>query len=240
MRSYGRRSPLFVQLDARIVREHPGVRIDLGDGHRHLTPEEAYTEVRGDGVAAPLRDAVWAVAIASALRERPDRDLARCFALWLGESWIRRTTTFVTDRLRVDRADVEAELVAAFLEELPHSDPDHSGSGETLLRRMSRRVWPEVRRGHREVAVADPRGLAGPDSPGDVPGDAWELEISPPPSPTGLRAPIRITHREQAEGERLGLLAGDMGLGEVVHRARRLGAGRPVGRLSLRPIGSAR
>ncbi|MGK5553968.1 hypothetical protein ACSNOI_20340 [Actinomadura kijaniata] len=222
------------------MHEHPGLWVDPGDGHRYLTPEDAYIGVRGNGSEAPLRDAVWTVAIASALRERSDRDLARCFALWLGEPWIRRTTRFVTDRLRVDRADVEAELVAAFLEELPHSDPDLPGSGEALLRRMSRRVWPEARRGHREVAVADPGELVRPDGSGDVSSDGWELEINPPAGPTGLRASIRITRREQAEGERVGLLVQDMGLGEVVHRARRLGTGRPIGRLSLRPIGSTR
>ncbi|QFG24675.1 hypothetical protein [Actinomadura sp. WMMB 499] len=180
------------------------------------------------------------MAITSALRGQPDRDLAQYFALWLGQPWFVRTIAFVTARLHVDPADVEAALVASFLEELPNSDPDAPGAGEMLLRRASRRVWPEASCGLRDVAVADIDEVARLADLDAVPGEGWELEIDPPAGAAGLRAPIRITSRRQAEGERVGMLAQDLGLGEIVHRARRLGEGRPVGRLSLRRIGAAR
>ncbi|WP_019634770.1 hypothetical protein [Actinomadura atramentaria] len=239
MNYIGTRSMLFQQIGARIAQTHPGVWIDEGGGARHLEPDEARAEVRGDGPSAPLRHLVWRAAIGAALSRQPDCDLANYFVLWLGEPWIRRAVAFIVSRLHVEVEEAEAEMVACFVDELSRSDPTDHDAGEKLLRAASRRTWREFRRGNREFAFRDMAAFAMKDQLVNN-DDGWELEINPPPASRGLRAPIRIKNRKQAEGELVGMIARDFGLEEIVYRARRLYEGRAVGRLSIRRIGAAR
>jgi hypothetical protein len=143
--------------------------------------------------------------------------------------------------LRVDYEDVEAEMVTSFLEGLTTADAGLQGAGERLLKFAANRAWSAARRPIGETPSEDPSRLVAPDDRDLFSRVRWEVEISPPPREQGLSAPLRLTgSRAQIEGERLGMLAHEFGLSDVVYRARRPSEGRPIGTLSLPPLGAGR
>lgn len=233
---------LLHTIDKRIVSGgHPGLSVGTGTGRVRLSVDQARDAVRGVGGDTSLRDAVWREAILAAQRKVPEDEMGRLFAVWLAEPWMRRVLSMISTRLRVSHEDLEAEMVTSFLEGLTTTDAELPGAGEGLLKYAASRAWSEARSGAREIATENPSVFAQPDDLDLFPRDGWELEISPPASENGLSAPIRfISSPAQVEGERLGTLAHRLGLMDIVYRARRPDEGRPIGTLSLRPVGAAR
>ncbi|WP_329082192.1 hypothetical protein [Streptosporangium sp. NBC_01469] len=233
---------LLHTIDKRIVSGgHPGLSVDSGTGRVQLTADQARDAVRGVGGDTSLRDAVWREAILAARRDAPGDETGRLFAVWLAEPWMRRVLSMISTRLRVSHEDLEAEMVTSFLEGLTTADAELPGAGERLLKYAASRAWSEARSGAREIATEDPSVFVRPDDLDLSPQDGWELEISPPAREGGLPASIRFTASPaQVEGERLGTLAHRLGLMDIVYRARRPDEGRPIGTLSLRPVGAAR
>ncbi|GAA3673193.1 hypothetical protein GCM10022224_041820 [Nonomuraea antimicrobica] len=233
------RSDLFQRIDERIASgEHAGLSIEFGKVH--LTPYQARDAVRGLAGDTTLRDMVWREAILAAQREEPGDDMARLFAVWLGEPWMRRAISMVSAWIRVSHEDLEAEMVTSFLEGLTSADAESPGASDKLLKSAANRTCSAVRSGRREILLEDPAILIPPDDLDLFTRDRWELEITPPGRADGLSAPIRFTASPtQIEGERLGMLAHRLGLQDIVYRARRPPEGRPIGALSLRRVGAA-
>jgi hypothetical protein len=233
------RSDLFRRIDERIASsEHASLSIKFGTVH--LTAYQARDAVRGVGGDTTLRDMVWREAILAAQREKPGDDMARLFAVWLGEPWIRRALSMISAWIRVSHEDLEAEMVASFLEGLTSADAESPGVSDKLLKSAANRACSAARSGTREILLQDPTVLMPPDNLNLFTRDGWELEITPPGRADGLSASIRFTASPtQIEGERLGALAHRLGLQDIVYRARRPPEGRPIGALSLRPVGAA-
>ncbi|MDP9844049.1 hypothetical protein [Streptosporangium lutulentum] len=221
--------------------EHPGLSVNSGTGRVRLTVNQARDAVRGVGGDTGLRDAVWREAILEAQRDAPGDEMGRLFAVWLAEPWMRRALSLISTRLRVSHEDLEAEMVTSFLEGLTAANVELPGVGKRLLKSAANRTWSAARSGAREIATEDPSVFAQLDDLDLFPRDGWELEIAPPAREDGLSAAIRFAASPaQVEGERLGTLAHRLGLMDIVYRARRPAEGRPIGTLSLRPVGAAR
>ncbi|WP_369202097.1 hypothetical protein [Streptomyces sp. PU-14G] len=219
-----------------------------------LSPDEARRLVRDSAFGAPLASAVWRRAIEQAQRPAQDEDGTAwtLFVVWLCLPGLRHLAHRVLSRFPVDRAEVEAEALAAVLEEIAVVDPAGDCVGDRLARQAHTRVWNSVRPTAREVPVADVAGTAAvrelSATDGEAPltaeaaeRDRWELHLTPLARSGGVSAGLRFTTcRRQIEGERLGALAKRLGLQDIVLSARRLGGAREVGALRLLPGGGGR
>lgn len=128
-------------------------------------------------------------------------------------------------------------------------DPWAPEVGRQLLRPAINRVWAFAKARIRERPVADIAALAAAHLAVEAPAqspvsdwqDGWELWVSPPARSDGLSATVRFSvASERLSSFRLGELAGHLGLGEIVYRARRPSEGSRIGTLSLRPVGGRR
>ncbi|MFC7642337.1 hypothetical protein ACFQX6_16305 [Streptosporangium lutulentum] len=220
--------------------EHPGLSVNSGTGRVRLTVNQARDAVRGVGGDTGLRDAVWREAILEAQRDAPGDEMGRLFAVWLAEPWMRRALSDLHSAARKSRGS-RSRNGHLFLEGLTAANVELPGVGKRLLKSAANRTWSAARSGAREIATEDPSVFAQLDDLDLFPRDGWELEIAPPAREDGLSAAIRFAASPaQVEGERLGTLAHRLGLMDIVYRARRPAEGRPIGTLSLRPVGAAR
>ncbi|MFE0182448.1 hypothetical protein [Streptomyces olivaceus] len=200
-----------------------------------------------------LREEIWREAVDAARRDTGAVGSARLLALWLALPAMRRTLHRIAIRWPIDRRELEAESLLALLTVLADEDPRPQEAGRALLRPTINRVWAFARAHTRERPVADVKALAtahlSVESPAesstddwpDVWPDGWELRVSPPARPDGLSATVRFSVApDRLESFRLGELAGHLGIGEIVHRARRPSEGSRIGTLSLRRAGGRR
>ncbi|MFJ4336928.1 hypothetical protein [Streptomyces sp. NPDC088915] len=196
-----------------------------------------------------LREEIWREAVDAAQCDTGAGGSERLLALWLALPAMRRTLHRIAIRWPIDRRELESESLLALLTVLVDVDPRTQEVGRALLRPTINRVWAFARARTRERPVADVGALAAAhlsvESPAESPvgdwHDGWELRVSPPARPDGLSATVRFSVApDRLESFRLGELAGHLGLGEIVHRARRPGEGSRIGTLSLRPAGGRR
>ncbi|ARF73975.1 hypothetical protein B7C62_18225 [Kitasatospora albolonga] len=215
-----------------------------------LSWQEARKALYGTQRDEVLSEAIWRRAVYRARRDGTPEGLERLRVLWLALPGLRRTVRRASFRLYADRRELEAEAMLSLVEVLDAVEPQASHLGRSLVGTACNRVWAAAGRMAKETPMADV-----PLSPGALdavspyggepalvpPGGGWELLIDPPARADGLAASIRFTAPSaQLQNEWLSDLAGSIGLGDIVHRARRPGEGTRVGTLSLRPAGDGR
>ncbi|KNB53691.1 hypothetical protein [Streptomyces caatingaensis] len=150
---------------------------------------------------------------------------------------LRRTVHQVSGRLGSERAEVEAAMLMALLEELEAVDLEQPNPGLVLLKAVRTRAWRAARR-RPETAVAD---TAVTEVLRRGPGHGMELCIPTPVRRGRLLAPLRITvSRSQREGELLGAMAHRLGLRDLVSTTAGKGRRRRIGTISPGQKGGSR
>ncbi|MEE1828489.1 hypothetical protein PUR61_40940 [Streptomyces sp. BE20] len=219
------------------------------DGPARLSALAARWSLYGRSVDLRLREEIWREAVGAAQRDTSAAGPDRLLAIWLALPAMRCTLYRIAIRWSIDRRDLESEALLALLVTLAEVEPQVQDAGRALLRPAVGRVWAFARASIRERPVADIAALAAShlsvESPAESPvsswRDGWELCVSPPARSDGLSATVRFSVTpERLESFRLGELASHLGLGEIVHRARRPSEGSRIGTLSLRPAGGQR
>ncbi|MBP0455950.1 hypothetical protein [Streptomyces montanisoli] len=223
--------------------------ITTAEGPTLLSALSARRALYGRPSTPRLREEIWRQAVDAAQRDISAAGSERLLALWLALPAMRRTLYRIANRWPIDRRELESESLLALLTILADVDPRTHEAGDALLRPAINRVWAFARARTREWPVADIGALAAThlsggsrvESPVGDWHDGWELRVSPPSRPDGLSATVRFSVApDRLESFRLGELAGHLGLGEIVHRARRPSEGSRIGTLSLRPAGGQR
>ncbi|MFD7546293.1 hypothetical protein ACFV0R_08490 [Streptomyces sp. NPDC059578] len=219
--------------------------VTTADGPARLSALAARRALYSRAADPRLREEIWHEAVGAAKRDTSAAGPSRLLALWLALPAMRCTLHRVAIRFAVDRRELESEALFALLTALTDVDPQSQEAGRALLRPAINQVWAFARACAQERPVADIGALAAahlaveapPEPPVSCWRDDWELCVSPPDRPDGLSATVRFSIApERLESFRLGELAGHLGLGEYVHRARRPSDGR-IGILSLGPGG---
>ncbi|MYS79458.1 hypothetical protein [Embleya scabrispora] len=220
--------------------------VTTADGPTRLSTLAARRALYSRSADLQLREEIWREAVGAAQVDTSAGGPDRLLVLWLALPAMRRTLYRIAIRWSIDRRELESEALLALLAALADVDPLAQEAGSALLRPAINRVWAFARARIRERPVADIAALAvahlAVEAPAESPvsdwQDGWELRVSPPARPDGLSATVRFSVApERLESFRLGELAGHLGLGEIVHRARRPSEGSRIGTLSLRPAG---
>ncbi|MFJ9893812.1 hypothetical protein ACIQPR_10840 [Streptomyces sp. NPDC091280] len=235
---------LFDNIEAHVETLPTGLRFcgSTDTAPTELTLREARVLMHGPSRNEPAAQAIWSDVLAQAATDPDPGGVSVLILVWCTVPRLRRTVWRISSRLPADRADLEAEVVQGVLEGIRAVEPLALGEAERLMRVASGRAWRFARSTAPERLVPDHANVAAvppalPYEDGDP--SPWAVHIAPPDRADGLAAPIRFTtSSRRIEGQRLGALAEGMGLGHVVHRARRPGPGRRIGTLSLAPYGS--
>lgn len=223
--------------------------INTADGPVRLSALAARRELYGKTADQQLRTEIWREAVGAAQRETSTAGPDRLLMIWLALPVMRQTLHRISTRWPIDRRELESEALLALLAALVDVDLLIQEVGWELLRPAVNQVWAFARARIRERPVADIAALAAAhlavEAPAPLPisdrHDGWELCVSPPSRPDGLSSTVRFSVAPQRlEDFRLGELAGHLGLGEIVRRARRPSEGSRIGTLSLHPIGGRR
>jgi hypothetical protein len=223
--------------------------VTTADGLVRLSALAARRALYGRSADLRLREEIWREAVGAAQRDTGAAGPDRLLVLWLALPAMRRTLYRIAIRWPIDRLELESEALLALLEALADVDPQAQEASHPLLHPAINQVWAFARARIREHPVADVAALAAVhlavEAPAESPvsdwQDGWELRVSPPARPDGLSATVRFSVTpERLESFRLGELAGHLGLGEIVHRARRPSEGSRIGTLSLRTVGGRR
>ncbi|WP_159037193.1 hypothetical protein [Streptomyces specialis] len=243
---------VFAVIDRRLSGALDGMRLPLsfsiGQHTVRLSPDESRKAMYGPQRDEALRTAIWRQAVTEARREPEDSDgTGRLLVVWLALPGLYRNLHRIMCRLRVERADLEAEAVLALLAALDTADPDSPDTGGRLIKEAVNGMWAYANRVRQEVPVADiaaiaeARNATAPPEEQPRPADGWELHLTPPPRSDGLAATLRFAEsRARREGERLGALAHRAGLPDLAFRARRHEDADLIGTLVLRPLGARR
>ncbi|WP_433890578.1 hypothetical protein [Streptomyces sp. CA-111067] len=222
--------------------------VTTADGPARVSALAARRVLYGRSADLRIRQEIWCEAVAAAQCDTGAAGHDRLLLLWLALPAMRRTLYRIAVRWPIDRRELESESLLALLTALADVPPQAQEAGRALLRPAINQVWTFAQ-ARRERPVADVAALAAAhlavEAPAESPvsdwQDGWELCVSPPARPDGLSATVRFSVTpERLESFRLGELAGHLGLGEIVHRARRPSEGSPIGTLSLRPVGGRR
>ena len=243
---------VFALIDRRLLEGPGGVRpsltVAVGDHMVRLSPEQSRKALYEPQPDETLRAAVWRQAVGEARREPRDGDgTGQLLVVWLTLPGLHRNLYEILRKLRVERADLEAEAVLGVLAALDAADPDNPNAGGRMVKAAVNRMWAYANRVSREIPVVDiaafaeARNATVPPEEQPRPADGWELHLTPPPRREGLAATLRFAEsRTRREGERIGALAHCAGLPDLVFRARRHEEADLIGTLALRPVGARR
>ncbi|AZM88874.1 MULTISPECIES: hypothetical protein [Streptomyces] len=213
--------------------------IATAEGGLSLPVGEARAAALAVGGGDSMRRAVWAEVVRRARGEDSTGEPWSLFGVWLGLPVLRGLSFRVGRYARGERKDVESELLLGFVEAVRDADPEASDVGHALLVAAGRRAWAFAKSAERETAVEDTELLSacrGAPQGDPLAVDGWEIHLPAPARQGGLSAPLRLTAGSRtAEGERLGMVAEELGLGDVLDRARCRTRGRTrVATVSLR------
>lgn len=240
---------LFDVLEHRFRPAYLPFPVTTAGGPARLSALAARRALYGRSADPQFREEIWREAARAAQRDTATAGPDRLLALWLALPAMRRTLYRIAMRWTIDRRELESEALLALLAALADVDPQAQEVGRAPLRPAINRVWTFAWASIRERPVADVAALAAAhlavEAPAQSPAsdwqDGWQLCVSPPARPDGLSATVRFSVApERLESFRLGELAGHLGLGEIVHRARRPSEGSRIGMLSLHPVGGRR
>jgi hypothetical protein len=196
-----------------------------------LTLDQARKTVFDPEADEAVREGIWRQVVGLVQEQRggecePPWQL---ITVWMVIPALRGTASRLFHRFRVDRSDVQSEMLLAFIEAVHSVDPGHPDLGAFLCRKACSGGWRVRQRVSPEAPVEDidlaVRSLPAADSndvfpQGHVRSGGLRAQTSNPASPT------------QVEGERLGALAHRLGL-DVQQRASG-SERRVVGHLPLR------
>ncbi|MER7842696.1 hypothetical protein ABTZ03_01940 [Kitasatospora sp. NPDC096077] len=219
--------------------------VTTAEGLTRLSTLAARRALYGRSTDSRLREEIWRETVRAAQRDTGTAGPDRLLALWMALPAMRRTLHRIALWWTIDGRELESEALLALLATLANVDPQAQEVGPALLRPAVNRVWAFAQASFRERPVSDIAALAAAhlamESPVSDWQNGWELCVSPPARPDGLSATVRFSVApERLESFRLGELAGHLGLGEIVHRARRPSEGSRIGTLSLHPVGGRR
>ncbi|MFF9501406.1 hypothetical protein [Streptomyces sp. NPDC014656] len=227
------RPGLFTTVERHCADSDPAPPLRLFDGTEPapLTLLQARALLYDRTACSTVKASLWRQIAERARTGGPDWPMA---VVWLGLPGLCRTAFNIARCCRVDREDVEAELVTCYLEGLAELGPHVSDPGAAVLRSACSRTWEVWREARRENAVDDVDLVGG--IPLDEGGEGvWHADYDPGPRGPGLSAPLRISvpaHR--VEGVRLGALARAWGIAGTATSVGHSGRGRQVATLSLR------
>jgi hypothetical protein len=234
---------LFTAIERRCADSDPMPPLRLFDGSDQagepLTLARARRLLYDRSVCSTVRAALWHQIAERAHFDAGESDWPTA-VVWLGLPGLRGNAFKIAWRLRAERGDVEAELVACYLEALRGVAADDPDPGGAVLRSACTRAWDVWHKARLETAVDDVEAAGGAAAPWNLE-SYWQAEYDPVPHDTGLSATVRITvpaHR--AEGVRLGALAQAWGVGDAPASVGLSGRGRQVARISLRRAGRTR
>lgn len=208
-----------------------------------LSPPEAREALYGPDAAPELATAVWKATLRAACAEATPHGPWQLLAIWLALPRLTGTAYRICGRLRVDRSDVESEMVLALLEELRTVDPESPLSAQTLIRAACGGGWRFARAALREapsthlenIAEGDHRALTGGTAESLARQADFELEVTRPEGAAGLNASLRFrVSTAQLEEEVLRSLTDHLGSHKVVSRTKHSGRKRRTGTMSLR------
>jgi hypothetical protein len=201
-------------IEAKFDRESPSVEVIDGARVGHGLPERALDlrEVRDillDGeMDTSVHDAIWRELVRLARDHGHDWQLVAIWMMLPGLRGISRRLSFGTAS---ESRDLEAEALAEFLNALQTVDLGQRQLGAELQRaayRGGRRVLAQVKRS-RELPTADIElvgGISGgPDQPDALLSDAVHSGVLSVPE-------AELINRTRLEGERLGVVAQQLGL----------------------------
>ncbi|WP_431979795.1 hypothetical protein [Streptomyces qinglanensis] len=202
-----------------------------------LTPAEARRAVCADADPA-LSALIWREVLSAARAEGEPQGAAQLLLIYLVLTRLRGTAYRICARLRAERADVEAEMVLALLEELQAVDPASSGAAQDLAAAACSAAWRYARAGLREVPsasldnIARGDGRAVTDNAAEMPesGSEQHVESARPDGRDGLRAALRFSVPAKSGDD-----ADTLGAREVTRRTGRPRRRRRTGTLVLRP-----
>ncbi|MFI5985625.1 hypothetical protein ACIBEA_32795 [Streptomyces sp. NPDC051555] len=205
-----------------------------------LSPDGAFAALYGPSADEAVGVEVWRSAIRAAQTEGGPYGPWRLLLIWLALPRLSGAVYRVCTRMRAVRADVEAEVVTAFLEVLPSLDPDLPEAATVLLRTARSRAWRYARSlkglvpvGYIEDLVHDGRHPGADAEEGADGADGAQgrtVEVVRPDGLAGLRAPLRFTvSAERLEGARSGASVARPELGAPLRRSKRPGRGRWTG-----------
>lgn len=224
-------------------------QVIMAEGPTQLSALAARRALYGRSSDPRLCEEIWREAVNAAQRDTGAAGPERLLALWLALPAMRRTLYRIAIRWPIDRRELESESLLVLLTVLADMDPQTQDAGSALLCPTIKRVWAFARTRTRERPVANVGALAAAHLSVEYPAespvgdwhDGWELRVSPPARADGLSTTVRFSIApDRLESFRLGELAGHLGLGEIVHRARRPSEGSRIGTLSLHSAGGRR
>lgn len=233
-------SGIFAAVERRCADSDPTPPLRLFDGSDRAGVPLALGQARrllyDRSVCPAARAALWRQIAERARFEAEGSDWPTA-VVWLGLPGLRNTAFEIMRRFRAERGDVEAELVAGYLEALSEAGAHDPDPGGAVLRSACSGAWKVWSKARLERAVDDMESAGGAPLAPDAEG-CWQAEYDPVPRPAGLSATVRITvpaHR--VEGVRLGALARAWGVGDTATSVGHSGRGRQVATISLRRVG---
>ncbi|MET8828534.1 hypothetical protein ABZX40_22465 [Streptomyces sp. NPDC004610] len=194
-------------------------------GPVRLTAAEAYEALYGPNRDPRLSATVWDAVLSAARTDRSPDGTGKLLLIWLAAPKLSGTVRRICGRLRVNRSDVESEMVLALLEALEEQagqeEPAQSAHWGAmtglhigpLLRAARTRAWRFARAGLRETPSTQVERLpqdraltpvAADPSEIDTARDGLDVRVDRPDGPDGLRASLRFRVRpEQLRAEAL-------------------------------------
>ncbi|WP_369212995.1 hypothetical protein [Streptomyces flavofungini] len=189
-----------------------------------------------DRSACPAAGAALWHQIAERFQERTEGSGWPTAVVWLGIPGLRRTAYKIAWCCRVDRADVEAELVTCYLEALADVGAHVLDPGRAVLGATCTRAWNVWRKLRPETSVEDVETAGGAVIATGAEG-YWQADYDPVPRRAGLSATMRISvPAQRVEGVRLGALANAWGMAGTATSVGYSGRGRQVAAISLRRV----
>ncbi|MEV7286099.1 hypothetical protein AB0O01_16255 [Streptomyces sp. NPDC093252] len=190
-----------------------------------LTAAEAYEALYGPDRDPRLSATVWDAVLSTARADRSPDGTGKLLLIWLAAPRLTGTVRRICGRLRVDRSDVESEMVLALLEALEEQAGQEEAARSAhwgamtglavgpLLRAARTRAWRFARAGLRETPstqverLSEDRALtpaAADTAEIDTARDGLDVRVDRPDGPDGLRASLRFRVRpEQLRAEAL-------------------------------------
>ncbi|MFD8933873.1 hypothetical protein ACFV0R_01205 [Streptomyces sp. NPDC059578] len=167
-----------------------------------LTAAEAHEALYGPGSEPQFAAAVWKEVLRTAPTDFTPHGTGKLLVIWLALPRLTGTAHRVCMRLRADRADVEAEMVLALLEELAAPDAANRLSDSSLVHAACARAWRFTRDGLRDLPsnqverIAQDSALTASDGKADAPAEeSIDVWVDRPDGPDGLHAPLHFRVR---------------------------------------------
>jgi hypothetical protein len=207
-----------------------------------LSLTEAREALYGSAADPVLAAAIWQQALNAAHAERPPSGFQQLLLIWLAVPQLTGTAYRICGRLRANLADVEAEMILAFLEGLRAAGPASPLSIQVLLKAARSSGWRFARTGLREspsdrlenFAEDNPYAMVSSATECSGQQKGFEVQVARPDGPGGLHASLRFSvSAEHLEREVFNSLTREVSLHEIVPGSGHARFKHRIGTLSL-------